>query len=555
MATDGEPRSLSRLRESLANLEGLERQCRHLRERYDGGACEDLGARLPISPRHRPQSPSAVGAGSGLHLGLASRGARGSGGGCVTEPPDFGCHGAGSSSPSGGGAWARSSVAPRSHQRGSSMAVRSLSPSHFTQRVARAADEYSSRFRAAADEYSSVAAQRDAALAYALEKAQERIELLRKERDEAVVQREQACARAANLEARINRLSVSEERAEAERKTFVEEQQRGLEDRRRDAAELHRTQLELKESQEQRQALEVETERLRGDVQRAAAVSGEWRERCERLLQEQRERRDVTSSFEAASVRDQARRLEISEALFSCLQERSGLLHFLVELLTSLQSLFYDPTPFTQLGIFQQASGLRFGGGRGGVRCSSAEPCGGRLGAGGGRRIASPGRLTATRGGVGVHCRQDARTGASDLRELMASLEAEIGQSSAELSRIVELVSGEAERCRRFVDVRVGLSNGGDHGHDNLGDQAVLRTCADWCSEERRLRELRGGPSDSHVARVDWNEAKHEVQSITRSMENKFNQLLKVRRALQARPISASCGAGASRRGGCGRCC
>mmetsp|Transcript_28039 Transcript_28039/g.50625 ORF Transcript_28039/g.50625 Transcript_28039/m.50625 type:complete len:520 (+) Transcript_28039:64-1623(+) len=487
-----EPLSLRRLRESLSNLEQLERQRTELRDRfesYPGGLTSSgIDDKRPLPPerdrnvnsegyshvskiagspsRQRSSSPHAT------NLGLGNRGSAGTGGASLSSPRDL----------------------PWTTQRVTSdqdlplrSSLRSASP-------------------AATRPNKPVA--RDSALALALERSQDHIDALQRERDDAL-------RKAADFESEVLRLTLLVERSEAGHVAMLDERQKEL-------ADVQRLRREHREALEQLASLRAEANQTRSN-------SDETRNRLERLLAQQRARLEALEEANAGAERElqdrSTRSSDIETALYSCLQERTVLLQFMVDLLTALQTLFYDPTPFVQLNIAQrQAIGERpapkelartRSQSRSRVhRHAGCYVCG--------EQQTSPAAIDRiaqemTGGGGG--------SGMDDLRDLCSSLEVEIAQASKAFSAQVQRVLAEAEQSARAVNA----------ASQQDAEQQQLRACAAWVEQERRRREKQGLPADRAMPSVDWAEERSQYQATTRSMETKFAQLAKLRRLLQAR--------------------
>lgn len=461
-----EPLSLRRLRESLSSLERLERQRHALRDRFEaypgglGNSSENLtgegredGRRQgrPLSPRpslpcRQSESPPRRGGGTG-------------GVGSFTSPREP--------------MW-QSSIAEEPRACGTGFAPPSPRQSQS----------------------------RDNALALALERSQDHIEALQRERDEA--QR-----KAAEQEAEVLRLTMLVERSEAGHCALLEERQREL-------TEVQRLRRENREARDQLVALRTEVNQTRGN-------SEEKRQRFERIISEQREQIEALQEANGLAERElQDRGTQSSDmetALFSCLQERTALLQFMVDLLSALQTLFYDPTPFTRL------------------RLRSPSPTPGGANCAGRRRAAS--RETWHRHSGCYACAssdwvpaagqpldrslKDLQvSGSEDLKELCSALEGEIAQASQAFSAQVQRVLAEAEQSARAVSTV-----------HQPGQQ--MRACGAWVEQEKRRKEKQGLPADRAVPSVDWGEERAQYLTTTRAMETKFAQLIKLRRLLQAK--------------------
>ncbi|CAL1132566.1 unnamed protein product [Cladocopium goreaui] len=351
---------------------------------------------------------------------------------------------------------------------------------------------------------------RDNALGLALERSQDHIEALQRERDEA--QR-----KAAEQEAEVLRLTMLVERSEARRSANMLASAWSLSKfLRRELTEVQRLRRENREARDQLVALRTEVNQTRGN-------SEEKRQRFERIISEQREQIEALQEANGLAERElQDRGTQSSDmetALFSCLQERTALLQFMVDLLSALQTLFYDPTPFTRL------------------RLRSPSPTPGGANCAGRRRAAS--RETWHRHSGCYACAssdwvpaagqpldrslKDLQvSGSDDLKELCSALEGEIAQASQAFSAQVQRVLAEAEQSARAVSTV-----------HQPGQQ--MRACGAWVEQEKRRKEKQGLPADRAVPSVDWGEERAQYLTTTRAMETKFAQLIKLRRLLQAK--------------------
>mmetsp|Transcript_5500 Transcript_5500/g.10348 ORF Transcript_5500/g.10348 Transcript_5500/m.10348 type:complete len:555 (+) Transcript_5500:99-1763(+) len=523
-----EPLSLRRLRESLSNLEQLERQRHELRDRFEscpGGISGSDRTRFGEETRYEtrstrdetPQEGSRIGQYSRIssvsprwgsssppphNLGLGNR--------CFSSGTDRLTGGVGSgaslleSSPRQEAPWKSSPPA----------AAGGGSDREATRSSLRAASPMASNRLSSTTLRPPV---RDSALALALERSQDHIDALQRERDDAL-------RRAADQESEVLRLTMLVERSEAGHCALLEERQR-------DAADTQRLRREHREAMEQLTALRAEAHHLR-------TSSDENKSRLERTVAEQRHQIESLEDSGAHAERElserSSRTSDTETALFSCLMERTTLLQFMVDLLTALQTLFYDPTPFTKLHL-ESSSPTRAtvaggAGNRNGSRPRTASVE--RRGRSGCYACTPSNRVES---GAGIAAWPGAGdfpqgSGFDDLRELCSALESEIASASQAFSSQVSRVVAEAEQSARAM----GASS------PQPQHQQQLRTCAAWLEQERRRRERQGLPPDHAVPAVDWNEERAQYQVFTRSMETKFAQLAKLRRLLQARYNAAS---------------
>ncbi|CAE7653747.1 Nsun2 [Symbiodinium microadriaticum] len=363
------------------------------------------------------------------------------------------------------------------------------------------------------------------------------------------LERSQALRRAADQESEVLRLTMLVER--------------------RELSELQRLRREHREAREQ-------TAALRAEVQQTKSAADETRQRLEKMLTEQREHMEALEESAGLAERElQDRSMQSADmeiALFSCLQERTSLLQFMVDLLSALQTLFYDPTPFTRLRLRSASPPPGIG-----LRCPLLLwnrdlpellqlKLQVRQGGGGALRVSRPtgictvAAMLALRSAIlrlldwqflqsasllgileigtwlvgffsaeplpSAQAMKDIGTtisGGDDLRELCTALEAEIAQASQAFSAQVQRVLAEAEQSARAIG--------------SAAPGQSLRACGLWVEQEKRRKEKQGLPSDRAVPSVDWAEERAQYLATTRAMEAKFAQLTKLRRLLQVNAV------------------
>jgi hypothetical protein len=333
---------------------------------------------------------------------------------------------------------------------------------------------------------------------------------LQSERDEALRQ-------AASNEAEVGRLTLELEKSEAAHRSFVEERQR-------ERDELSRMRREHRDALEQLAA-------VRAEAHQSRTASEEWRQRFERLVSDQRQQ--ISSLEEAGnrasreSAEQETRAAEFGECLYVCIHERATLLHFLVDLLSALQSLFYEPTQFaTEQSTIRSSTPFRTN--RAGARGRSSS-CDTHLHKHSGCYACSHKQQGV--GAIRTQGRQDWRDGLSDIQELISSLENEIGDASEQYSMQVHRFVDEIEQCAQTMRRAEGEAVIGDRPQE----RGVMRTCLVWVEQERQRLEKLGLPPDSLAPRVDWAEERTQYHAVTRTMEMKFAQLMKLKRVLQMR--------------------
>merc|ERR1719265_1110936 len=310
------------------------------------------------------------------------------------------------------------------------------------------------------------------------------------------------------------------ERSEAEHRAHAEERQR-------ERDELQRLRREHRDTLEQLAA-------IRAEAHQSRTTSEDWRKRFEHLVDDQRHQIAALEDAGGRATRDLTEQnksaTELGDGIYVCLYERNVLLHFLVDLLSALQSLFYDPTPFCSSAVStRQRPSSRVGAGVAGH------------GVGGARaRSCSCERLHRHRGCYACNHRLQsvdrrswqAQEGLADLQELIASLENEIGETSQEYSLQVQRLVDEAEQSAQALR---GSEPSPLLAGERPNDRQVMNTCMAWVDLEHQRLERQGLPPDSLAPRLDWEQERSQYHAVTRAMEAKFAQLAKLKRLLQAR--------------------
>lgn len=250
----------------------------------------------------------------------------------------------------------------------------------------------------------------------------------------------------------------------------------------------------------------------------------ETRSRFDRMMVDQRNQiaslEDSSNRASREVAEHNGRVTEFVECLFSVLLERVGMQQFVVDLLSSIQSLFYDPTPFvTTQPDFVPPKRTR-NGNQMRPRSASVDRYGRGLGGGGGSLYRSYDTLELAKH---TQSRAEWREGIGDLRELISSLEREVSEASHEYSLMVQRIVGELERSVRVVGV-FGV---------RPTDRDALEVCNSWVESERKRRARSG--DDEWNSRIDWVEERSQFHAATRVMEVKFAQLAKLKRVLVAR--------------------
>jgi len=558
-----EPLSLRRLRESLASLEQLERQRTDLRQHYDD--CPFAGVSYPAGLRTCCNGLAAHGSCDCCGCGRAPRET------CCTghpaTPPTYGLHlGIGNRQGQGGphtaedetsghtGAWV--GAAQITGGSGCSRPARLPSPVHATTPTLPRAMGYTHGTRGRSVEplecWDDEALQQQQrflreSLDGATCSARGRADRLESERDEAVRKVE-------DKEAEVRHLTRLVDRLQAERSAMEEDQQRERDRSRIEAQRLGRERLEALQ-----EAAAVRTETLQFRA-RSEALRG----RLETTLSEQRQQLErlgglgdlVSRDFEEQSSRVSS----LSEALYSCLQERTTIIHFLVDVLMSLQSIVCDPAligPMTggsprTPGRSTSATSTNRGSGRAVQRSSSAVGATQRGGSasarerspgsscerghrhsgcfvcGGSRKSAPSGRrLGPPRAGAASTVIEDSGEG-SGLDQIdvpkLATLSSELVAAARDgYGGLARKLAAEADRSARVA----GVVRGVDPTLDGQPSQEDLQNACNAWMEQLRVRRRSLEPC------IDWADERAKCQSLILSLETKLTRLARLRQIQQ----------------------
>eukprot|EP00747_Dinoflagellata_sp_TGD_P164239 gnl/TRDRNA2_/TRDRNA2_183888_c0_seq1.p1 gnl/TRDRNA2_/TRDRNA2_183888_c0~~gnl/TRDRNA2_/TRDRNA2_183888_c0_seq1.p1 ORF type:complete len:603 (-),score=87.19 gnl/TRDRNA2_/TRDRNA2_183888_c0_seq1:64-1785(-) len=549
-----EPPSLRRLRESLSSLEQLERRRQEIRQNGDLTPCS-----------LRCDAVLSHGGGQSF-IGDVSEIQR-------VRPVGEGYRSSASSRPGSASPRWRSS-SPRAHHRHHRSGAGAPGAAHgqLSDSIISPArsshprnGEGGSRPQPAAWG-GNYAAESDAtSLAMALERSQDRGAALHRDLMGAHRQEAELRRQLSDQDGEIRRLKVLLERWEGEAGRLAglvehsEAQQRMLTEEKQTALnDLQKARREHRDALEQIAALTA-------DLHQSRLASEDCRSSFERLVSDQRHQIEVLEDTSRIATCDlekyNHRASEFGEALFTCLYERTALLQFLVDLLTALQSLFYDPTPFVKastlsgnvssLSIPIQSQSIT----KARPRSASAERgCGPRqngCSVCGSIPPVAPGGIALYQSGPRPPCRDiqargaarnvncmDWREGLQELRELIRSLEGEISEASNHFSTQAKRMIDEAEKSSQAL----GLQRCNDVSGSTLAsladrptDWSAMRVSNAWVEQERERRIKQGVPTESLAPRVDWVEERAAYQATTKSMETKFAQLAKLKRVLGMR--------------------
>eukprot|EP00929_Paragymnodinium_shiwhaense_P007236 TRINITY_DN111170_c0_g1_i1.p1 TRINITY_DN111170_c0_g1~~TRINITY_DN111170_c0_g1_i1.p1 ORF type:complete len:584 (+),score=104.38 TRINITY_DN111170_c0_g1_i1:120-1871(+) len=571
MPTEGvtaEPRSLRRLRESLSSLEQLERRRKELREKWDERVDDTVPSAFGLAKEveeHADRLKVVSASSASTSLGLLGRDTH-----LEEDWPTSSYHRDSSyifaksaraeptsvlrsvyDSDELDDSWQKSTARHRTSSRPPLEQRLYSEPRASSSSAVPRASDYSRLKRASQEADDALALSGNTArsqLVAALEKAQERIAILKRERDDALYQRDRTFAKAASQEADLSTLSMQLERAEADHRGLLEERVRESqsfrEEHRKEAAENARLRQDLLEANERIAALEAMEKQTRTSTE-------EWRDRYDRLSIDQRQQVDTWEDTVSRASRElnEQRRLagDFGESLYRCLHERDALLHFVLDLLTALQSLFYEPTSFATIRLPARSSSSNMGGAQHGGPPSRSRSCSaerynmhaGLYGSG----------YVPSRSPNAKNVQKELRDGGTgDLRQVAEDLAYEVGEASQGCSALVQRVVAECERSARVLGLPVRSlgSASGDRflevpsalEGDRLGaggDRGMLRTCLEWIADDRRRREIQGIPPDSMTPLINWGGERSEWQANTRVMETKFEQLTRLKRVIQSK--------------------
>jgi len=394
----------------------------------------------------------------------------------------------------------------------------------------------------------SDAAALDAALTLALDQSQDRLEAAQHERDVHI-------QRAKDQEVEARRLSELVEQLEAENREVVRQHRVEVEDRRKEAEQHCREKDQLQMLKREHAEALAEIAALKRQAEETHSSTEERRRNLEALVNEQRERLDLLEE-------GHSRASDLSEALYMCLRERAAMLRFLAHTLQSQHSMLQDQPGHRAIGTFTRAR--QVAGGRdaklkgnicvrvpsieclgrnahrpscdrinheAGSHCrarsrrksASSQEAAARRAAGGGRVVVVPSELPA------------------EIKDLISSLEAEIDTIAHGLKKQVHRVSTEAEEALRALSATPSEMLSHTSCNPELCDQLaqsreilVQRVCATWLENDRLRRSRASCNCDFLMPHVDWTEEQTQHESIIRGLVGKFAQLENVRHLMQA---------------------
>jgi len=352
--------------------------------------------------------------------------------------------------------------------------------SHRSGDISAAHAAYDRAFDVLASSAEALDRKHDAALGRALRKAQERCVELTRERDEARAQLAQA-------ETEHCRLSLAAEHKEAEHHGWGQERAEILEENARLKRELRTAQEEVGKLQRTSVGARQEGEEHRARLERTVDAQRRELEAAEEQLGRAKSRGEDLGT----------RSRRQNETMFALMVDTVHMLFYLTDLLSALQALFYDPTPFVKLGSGKMLT-----------RSASAE----RVGASYSRPLLSlSGGGYAGGGGQYTQHRFEVREGTSEQKELISALEKEVADAALRYTAIIQATSDSAQQAMRIV----GMCG------SSPTENEVSHLCDMWMDQDRE-----------HSQGLEWGEQRARFKEITRTMESKFAQLVKLKRVL-----------------------
>lgn len=301
------------------------------------------------------------------------------------------------------------------------------------------------------------------------------------------------------------RFQLALSRAEQENKQLLQERQKKMEET------IHLRQ-ELRIATEGLTDIEAQTKEKLSDHEAQ-------RQRLERLVDEQRRHIETLESSnqrdkeEAHLSRDTIERL--GRGMWAMLEEKTRSLEFMTNLVSSMQSLFYNPTPFLEHA-----------------------------------------RRTKKCGGSHTLKRLELREGVSELRELLEQIEDEIADSSQAYSKFIQRLLQREDEMKRIIAVKptsvlqqIQLADqlliadakapSRDVDEDAYTFHPTSRKKGRTQDEQENAKALvprRGKQSSLYV---DWATEMEQFKAITTVMETKFSQLTKLKKVIQVKQPAA----------------
>jgi predicted nuclease with TOPRIM domain len=302
----------------------------------------------------------------------------------------------------------------------------------------------------------------DITLTKALRKSQDKCQML-------LLEREDLQKRLNKVEGDTFHLSSSTNKAETQNLQYAEEKQRLLD-------EVVHQRREIKSAQDKLGMYRQESL----DAKKNASLS---RDQFQSIINQQRaqieklqEYADAASN-EAEKAAQSMKTLKQATNLF--ITERCNLMHMLIDTLHTMQTLFYDPSPFLKASYAKQSAHV------------------------------IPSKIPASqKSSIVVAGTDQYKREIADLREIASQLEKEIAESSATYKQLMQRLSGEADRAQRMV----------------------AQTTKDPGSTIAVCNELIENASPD-----TWDKDREVFHQAIKHMEYKFNQLMKIRSVVSSR--------------------
>ena len=322
----------------------------------------------------------------------------------------------------------------------------------------------SPRYKSNMDTTGDESSQSDANLTKALRKSQEKCQML-------LLERETLQKRLNKVEGDSFQLSSTASKAETQNLQYEEERQRLLDEVVHQRREIKSCQDKL--SMYRQEAL---------DSKKGASLS---REQFQSIINQQRAQIEKLQTYadaasnEAEESNEALNTLQAATNMFMI--ERCNLMHILIDTLQTMQTLFYDPSPFLKAVHAKQPT----------------------------HKIpASPKPQVSSRSATVVAGTDQYKRDLNDLREVASQLEKEIAESSASYNQLLQRLNGEAEKAQRMVS-RTSQDPG-----------STIDVCKDLIAA--------GNPEN-------WGKDREVFHHAIRQMEYKFNQLMKLRSFVSSR--------------------
>jgi len=235
---------------------------------------------------------------------------------------------------------------------------------------------------------------------------------------------------------------------------------------------------------------------------------------------------------------------DVSDALYACLRERTALIRFVIELVSTVQPMLFESSPSTSSARLGSARGDR----RPAAKQASSSPsrdtphmcvydCRRHRHAGcyvcGGHGRTNRDAPADARGRQLVEDVDDDYHELGDLEELAELFQNEIKEAEQEHSLLSRKFAMEADKSARAIGI---TETEAAPLIRHLSELDVRCACLAWIEQQRQRREDRMvSLADGLVPVVDWSEERSRYQSSIRSTEAKFAQLARLKRVLKSR--------------------